>query len=225
MFQAYAASEAKSELKLFEYEPGALASNEVQIKVETCGICHSDLSMLNNDWGISQFPLVPGHEVIGIVESLGAQVKHLKIGQRVGVGWFSNSCMTCEWCVGGEHNLCESTEGIIVGRHGGFADRVRTDATWAIPIPDGINPESAGPLMCGGITVFNPILQFNIKPTDHVGIIGIGGLGHMALKFLHSYGCEVTAFSSNEEKENDAKIFGANHFVNSSDSNLSLIHI
>ena len=219
MFQAYAASEAKSELKLFEYEPGALASNEVQIKVETCGICHSDLSMLNNDWGISQFPLVPGHEVIGIVESLGAQVKHLKIGQRVGVGWFSNSCMTCEWCVGGEHNLCESTEGIIVGRHGGFADRVRTDATWAIPIPDGINPESAGPLMCGGITVFNPILQFNIKPTDHVGIIGIGGLGHMALKFLHSYGCEVTAFSSNEEKENDAKIFGANHFVNSSDSN------
>lgn len=219
MFQAYAASEAKSELKPFEYEPGALASNEVQIKVETCGICHSDLSMLNNDWGISQFPLVPGHEVIGIVESLGAQVKHLKIGQRVGVGWFSNSCMTCEWCVGGEHNLCESTEGIIVGRHGGFADRVRTDATWAIPIPDGINPESAGPLMCGGITVFNPILQFNIKPTDHVGIIGIGGLGHMALKFLHSYGCEVTAFSSNEEKENDAKIFGANHFVNSSDSN------
>ena len=218
MFQAYAASEAKSELKPFEYEPGALASNEVQIKVETCGICHSDLSMLNNDWGISQFPLVPGHEVIGIVESLGAQVKHLKIGQRVGGGWFSNSCMTCEWCVGGEHNLCESTEGIIVGRHGGFADRVRTDATWAIPIPDGINPESAGPLMCGGITVFNPILQFNIKPTDHVGIIGIGGLGHMALKFLHSYGCEVTAFSSNEEKENDAKIFGANHFVNSSDS-------
>jgi len=174
---------------------------------------------LNNDWGISQFPLVPGHEVIGIVESLGAQVKHLKIGQRVGVGWFSNSCMTCEWCVGGEHNLCEFAEGIIVGRHGGFADRVRTDATWAIPIPDGINPESAGPLMCGGITVFNPILQFNIKPTDHVGIIGIGGLGHMALKFLHSYGCEVTAFSSNEEKENDAKIFGANHFVNSSDSN------
>ena len=219
MFQAYAASEAKSELKPFEYEPGALASNDVQIKVETCGICHSDLSMLNNDWGISQFPLVPGHEVIGIVESLGAQVKHLKIGQRVGVGWFSNSCMTCEWCVGGEHNLCESTEGIIVGRHGGFADRVRTDATWAIPIPDGINPESAGPLMCGGITVFNPILQFNIKPTDHVGIIGIGGLGHMALKFLHSYGCELTAFSSNEEKENDAKIFGANHFVNSSDSN------
>ena len=218
MFQAYAASGAKNELKPFEYEPGALASNEAQIKVETCGICHSDLSMLNNEWGVSKFPLVPGHEVIGIVESMGVQVKHLKIGQRVGVGWFSSSCMNCEWCTGGEHNLCGATEGIIVGRHGGFADRVRTDATWAIPIPDGVNPESAGPLMCGGITVFNPILQFDVKPTNRVGVIGIGGLGHMALKFLHSYGCEVTAFSSSPDKEKEAKIFGADHFVNSSDS-------
>ena len=106
MFQGYAASEAKAELKPFEYEPGALEGNEVQIKVETCGICHSDLSMLNNDWGISKFPLVPGHEVIGTVELVGEQVKHLEVGQRVGVGWFSNSCMNCEWCVSGDHNLC-----------------------------------------------------------------------------------------------------------------------
>ncbi len=219
MFKAYAASAAKNELKPFEYEPGPLAENEVQVKVETCGICHSDLSMLNDDWGMSQFPLVPGHEVIGIVESTGEQVKHLKPGQRVGVGWFSNSCMSCEWCVGGDHNLCGTTEGIIVGRHGGFADRVRIDATWAIPIPDGVNPESAGPLMCGGITVFNPILQFDVKPTYRVGVIGIGGLGHMALKFLDAYGCEVTAFSSSANKEEEAKSFGADHFVNSSDSN------
>jgi alcohol/geraniol dehydrogenase (NADP+) len=174
--------------------------------------------MLNDDWGISQYPLVPGHEVIGIVESTGEQVKHLKPGQRVGVGWFSNSCMTCEWCVGGDQNLCGTTEGIIVGRHGGFADRVRIDATWAIPIPDGVNPESAGPLMCGDITVFNPILQFDVKPTYRVGVIGIGGLGHMALKFLDAYGCEVTAFSSSSNKEEEAKSFGADHFVNSSDS-------
>ena len=184
IFQAYAASGAKAELKPFEYEPGILPGNEVQIKIETCGICHSDLSMLNNDWAMSSFPLVPGHEVIGIVEAIGEQVKHLEIGQRVGVGWFSNSCMNCEWCVGGDHNLCETAEGIIIGRHGGFADRVRSDARWAIPIPDGVNPESAGPLMCGGITVFNPILQFDVKPTNRVGVIGIGGLGHMALKFL-----------------------------------------
>jgi len=218
IFKAYAASEAKTELKPFEYEAGILAGNEVQIKVETCGICHSDLSMLNNDWGISAFPLVPGHEVIGNIESVGEQVKHLKVGQRVGVGWFSNSCMNCEWCVGGDHNLCGSTEGVIVGRHGGFADRVRIDATWAISIPDGVNLESAGPLMCGGITVFNPILQFNVKPTNRVGVIGIGGLGHMALKFLDAYGCEVTAFSSNISKEEEAKSFGADHFINSSDA-------
>ncbi len=218
IFKAYAASEAKTELKPFEYEAGILAGNEVQIKVETCGICHSDLSMLNNDWGISVFPLVPGHEVIGNIESVGEQVKHLKVGQRVGVGWFSNSCMNCEWCVGGDHNLCGSTEEVIVGRHGGFADRIRIDATWAIPIPDGVNLESAGPLMCGGITVFNPILQFDVKPTNRVGVIGIGGLGHMALKFLDAYGCEVTAFSSNISKEEEAKIFGADHFINSSDA-------
>jgi uncharacterized zinc-type alcohol dehydrogenase-like protein len=156
--------------------------------------------------------------VIGIIESVGEQVKHLKVGQRVGVGWFSNSCMNCEWCVGGDHNLCESTEGIIVGRHGGFANRLRIDATWAIPIPDGVNLESAGPLMCGGITVFNPILQFDVKPTNRVGVIGIGGLGHMALKFLDAYGCEVTAFSSNINKEEEAKSFGADHFIDSSDA-------
>jgi len=218
IFQAYAASGAKARLKPFEYEPGILPGNEVQIKIETCGICHSDLSMLNNDWAMSSFPLVPGHEVIGIIEAIGEQVKHLKIGQRVGVGWFSSSCMNCEWCVGGDHNLCETAEGIIVGRHGGFADRVRSDARWAIPIPDGVNPESAGPLMCGGITVFNPILQFDVKPTNRVGIIGIGGLGHMALKFLAAYGCEVTAFSSSENKEEEAKSFGADYFISSSDS-------
>ena len=218
LFQGYAASGAKKELKPFEYEAGIIAGNEVQIKVETCGICHSDLSMLDNDWGISTFPLVPGHEVIGIIESVGEQVKRLKVGQRVGVGWFSNSCMNCEWCVGGDHNLCGNTEGIIVGRHGGFANRVRIDATWAIPIPDGVNLESAGPLMCGGITVFNPILQFDVKPTNRAGVIGIGGLGHMALKFLDAYGCEVTAFSSNMNKEEEAKSFGADHFINSLDA-------
>ena len=195
-----------------------MKGNEVEVKVETCGICHSDLSMLNDDWGMSIFPLVPGHEVIGIVESIGEHVKNVKIGQRVGVGWFSNSCMNCEWCMGGDQNLCQTAEGIIVGRHGGFADRVRINAMWAIPIPDGVNPKSAGPLMCGGITVFNPILQFDVKPTNRVGVIGIGGLGHMALKFLNAYGCEVTAFSSSGNKEDEAKSFGADYFVNSSDS-------
>ena len=174
--------------------------------------------MLENEWGMTTYPIVPGHEVIGVVQATGEQVNHLKIGQTVGVGWNSKSCMSCEWCIGGNHNLCSTVQGIIVGRHGGFADQVRADAAWTIPIPMTIKLEVAGPLLCGGVTVFNPIFQFDVKPTDRVGVIGIGGLGHMALKFLHAYGCEVTAFSSSPGKEAEARSLGADHFVNSRDS-------
>ncbi len=213
----YAASTPGGELKAFKYEMEKLGVNQVDIKVEFCGICHSDLSMLDNEWGMTQYPFVPGHEVIGTIESVGQNVKSLKIGQRVGLGWSSGSCMTCESCMSGDHNLCKSNEGTVVGRYGGFADKVRAEAAWVIPLPDQLESESSGPLFCGGITVFNPIVQFNIKPTDRVGVIGIGGLGHIALKFLSAWGCEVTAFSTSSEKEAEAKSFGANHFVNSKD--------
>ncbi len=218
MIKAYAAFEAGGELKPFAYDPGELGVEDVEIQVESCGICHSDLSMINNEWGFSQYPLIPGHEVIGKVVSLGKFARNLQIGQRVGLGWFSSSCMDCEWCVSGNHNLCLKAEGTIVGRHGGFADRVRAHHTWVIPLPEGIDPTAAGPLFCGGITVFNPILQFNIKPVDRVGVIGIGGLGHMAIRFLRAWGCDVTAFSSSPDKEAEAKQMGANHFINSRDS-------
>lgn len=214
----YAALSAGGELKEFDYKQGQLGINQVDIKVESCGICHSDLSMLDNEWGMTQYPFVPGHEIIGIVEAVGENVKNLKNGQRVGLGWSSGSCMTCEWCVSGNHNLCKSNEGTIVGRYGGFADRVRAEAAWVIPLPDKLDPLSSGPLFCGGITVFNPIVQFDIKPTDRVGVIGIGGLGHMALGFLSAWGCEVTAFSTSPGKEAEAKSFGAHHFVNSKDA-------
>ncbi len=171
-----------------------------------------------NDWGMTQYPFVPGHEVAGIVEEVGAAVTHLQNGQRVGLGWFSHSCMTCQQCMEGDHNLCPSAQGTLVGRHGGFADRVRADAAWVVPLPDGIETAIAGPLFCGGITVFSPILQSGVKPTDRVGVVGIGGLGHMALEFLRAWGCEVTAFSSNPDKEADARRFGAHHFVNSRDA-------
>ena len=217
MVKAYAATEPAGKLQPFEYQLTPIKPNETELRVEFCGICYSDLSMLNNDWGMTQFPFVPGHEVIGIVEKLGPQAKGLEMGQRVGVGWHAGSCMTCEWCLSGDHNLCAAGQGTIVGRHGGFADRIRVDATWAIPLPEGIDPESAGPLFCGGITVFNPIVQFGIKPTDRVGVVGIGGLGHMALRFLAAWGCEVSAFSSSPAKEAEAKSFGASHFVNSRD--------
>jgi uncharacterized zinc-type alcohol dehydrogenase-like protein len=218
MIKAYAAQGPGEALQSFEYDPGSLGADEVEIQTEYCGICHSDLSMLDNDWGMTEYPFVPGHEIIGTLVSAGDNVSQSLVGQRVGVGWNAHSCMTCEWCVGGDHNLCASAQGVIVGRHGGFADRVRVDAAWVFPIPAGLPADVVGPLLCGGITVFNPLVQFDVKPTDRVGVIGIGGLGHMALKFMSAYGCEVTAFSSSADKEAEARHLGADHFVNSRDA-------
>ncbi|MCB1159282.1 MAG: NAD(P)-dependent alcohol dehydrogenase [Leptospiraceae bacterium] len=217
--KAYAAHNAKSELVPFEYEAGLLSSDEVDIKVESCGICHSDLSMLDNDWGMTQYPFVPGHEVIGTILEIGNNVQDLKVGDKVGLGWMSGSCMSCDSCMSGDHNLCNKAEQTIVGRHGGFADRVRSRAEWLVKIPEGLNPNATGPLFCGGITVFAPILQNNIKPIDRVGVIGMGGLGHLAILFLKAWGCEVTVFSSSPEKEIEAKKLGAHRFVNSTDPN------
>jgi uncharacterized zinc-type alcohol dehydrogenase-like protein len=217
MIRAYAVHEAKGKLEAFEYEPGPLGAEEIEIDVTSCGLCHSDLSMINNDWMFSQYPLVPGHEVVGEVTRVGDAVKNITRGQTVGLGWFSSSCMTCASCMSGDHNLCGSAEQTIVGRYGGFADKVRCKAEWAIPLPDGLDPRDAGPLFCGGITVFNPIVQFDVKPTDRVGVVGIGGLGHLALQFLNKWGCEVTAFSSSESKADEARSLGAHHIVNSRD--------
>src|SRR6478672_2894657 len=218
MIQAYAAHTKGGKLEPFAYDPGVLKDEEVEIKVDYCGICHSDLSMLKNDWGNSQYPLVPGHEVVGTVAAVGERVTTVKIGQQVGLGWYSHSCLHCEWCMSGNQNLCQTAEQTIVGRFGGFADKVRAHQEWVIPLPAGLDPAKAGPLFCGGITVFNPIVQFDVKPTDRVGVIGIGGLGHMALKFLQAWGCDVTAFSTNPDKEAEVLELGANHFVNSRDA-------
>ncbi len=210
---AYAAHEVKGELKPFEFTLPEIQPDQVDVEVMYCGVCHSDLSMLDNDWRISRYPFVPGHEAVGKVVARGSQVKHLKIGQIVGVGWTASSCLTCYDCMSGNHNLCNHAQPTIVGRYGGFADRVRVQAAWAVPIPEGVDISKAGPLFCGGITVFNPIVQHNISPLAKVGVIGIGGLGHMALRFLKAWGCEVTAFSTSPEKEEEARALGAHHFV------------
>ena len=218
MIKAYAALEPGGKLQPFEYDPGVLKKNHVEIDVEHCGICHSDLSMINNEWGFTQYPLVPGHEVVGIISQIGEDVTNVQIGQRVGLGWHSGYCMTCPSCMGGDHNMCANQEGTIVGRHGGFAEKVRAHAASVFILPKGVDSASAGPLFCGGITVFNPIVQYGVSPTDKVGVIGIGGLGHMALMFLKAWGCEVTAFTSSDTKKAEALKMGAHHTINSRNS-------
>jgi len=216
--KGYAAQVAKGRLEPFEFELPDIGKDEVEIKVHYCGICHSDLSMLNNDWRRTEYPFVPGHEVIGEVVAMGDNVSNLAVGDFVGLGWISQSCMHCDQCIDGAHHLCKSKEETIVRRHGGFAEYVRCHWSWAIALPDGIDPSKAGPLLCGGVTVFNPILMSNVSPLDKVGVIGIGGLGHMAVKFLNKWGCEVTAFSSTESKTKEILEMGAHHVVNSRDS-------
>jgi alcohol/geraniol dehydrogenase (NADP+) len=220
-YNAYAAKTAKGPFEPFSYNPGELGSEEVEIKVSHCGVCHSDLSMLDNDFGFTGYPFVPGHEVTGIVSALGKETKGLKIGQKVGLGWSSHSCLSCHECLSGDHHLCASARWTIVGRHGGFADHVRAQWTWVRPLPEALDLATTGPLLCGGITVFAPFVINDIPSTARVGVIGIGGLGHMALQFANKWGCEVHAFTSSDSKEAEAKKLGA-HFVHNTKSSEAL---
>lgn len=215
MIKAYAAQGAGEALAPFEYDPGPLGRDEVEINVDSCGLCHSDISMLDNEWGFTQYPFVPGHEVIGTIAEVGSDVANLQPGQRVGLGWHSGYCNDCQTCNSGDHNLCASAQPTIAGHHGGFAEKVRAQAKAVVPLPEGVNPDTAGPLFCGGITVFNPLVQFDVPPTAKVGVIGIGGLGHMAVKFLNAWGCEVTAFTSSDSKKKEALEMGAHKVLNS----------
>jgi alcohol/geraniol dehydrogenase (NADP+) len=215
--RAYAAAKSKAPLEPFEYDAGPLGAEQVEIAIEHCGVCHSDVSMIDNEWGNADYPLVPGHEIVGKIVTLGPQAKGLKVGQRVGVGWFTGSCMHCHACIGGDQHHCGERVETIVGHHGGFAERVRAHWAWAFPLPNALDAASAGPLFCGGITVFSPILLNGIKPLDRVGVVGIGGLGHLAIKFLRAWGCEVTAFTSSTSKHAEAKALGAHHAVSSTD--------
>lgn len=216
MIDAWVAGSVKQKLVRRQMDLGPLGADDVEVAVEHCGLCHSDLSMLNNDWGMSQFPAILGHEAVGRVVAVGSAAKGVKVGQRVGIGWNANSCMHCRQCMSGDHHLCSQGQPTIAGHFGGFASRVRSHWAWAIPLPEEINVAESGPLLCGGVTVFSPLARF-AKPTDRVGIIGIGGLGHMAVKFAAAYGCDVTAFTSNESKFAEARSFGANHVVSTRD--------
>jgi alcohol/geraniol dehydrogenase (NADP+) len=213
---AWVVTEPKGKFGRQQIDLGPLGAEDVEVAVEHCGLCHSDLSVLKNEWGISQYPAVLGHEVIGRVTAVGSAAKGLKVGQRVGVGWNAGSCQHCRQCLSGDQHLCLKAQPTILGHQGGFASHVRSHWAWAIPLPEQINLAESGPLLCGGITVFNP-LAMHAKPTDRVGIVGIGGLGHMGVKFAAAYGCEVTAFTS-ESKFDEARGFGAHRVVSSRDS-------
>jgi alcohol/geraniol dehydrogenase (NADP+) len=214
---AWVANTAKQQLVREPLDLGPLAAEDVEIAVEHSGLCHSDLSILQNDWGIAKYPAVLGHEITGRVTALGSHAKGLRLGQRVGVGWLCGSCMHCRWCMSGDHHLCEKAQLTIVGHRGGFATHVRSHWAWALPLPDGLSFEDAGPLLCAGVTVFAPLLRY-AKPMDRVGIVGIGGLGHLAIKFAAAYGCEVTAVTSSMDKFEEAKRFGASHVASSADA-------
>lgn len=216
--QGLAAHAAGAELLSYHYDPGKLGLQEVEIAITHCGVCHSDLHLIANDWGVSQYPFIPGHEIIGTVAAVGSEVRSLQIGQRVGLGWQSNSCGQCEWCLKGLENLCPEAEATCVHRNGGYADSVRANARFVVPIPDALESEHAAPLLCGGITVYNPLRDHGVNPSSRVGVIGIGGLGHIAIQFARAFGAEVTAFSTSADKEEEAKSLGAHNFVNSRES-------
>lgn len=214
---AWVAPTQKSQFIKQEIDLGPLGEEDVEVAVEHCGICHSDLSILNNEWGNSIYPAVLGHEIVGHVVSIGQAVKGIKIGQKVGIGWMASSCMHCHQCMSGNHNFCPETVATIIGHSGGFASHVRAHWAWTMPIPEKLPLADTGPLLCGGVTVFNPLVTYT-KPTDRVGIVGIGGLGHLAVQFAAAFGCDVTAFTSSESKFKEARDFGAQNVVSSRDS-------
>jgi len=217
MYKAWTVKAAKQPMVLETVDLGPLGAEDVEVAVEHCGLCHSDLSVLNNDWGNSQYPAILGHEVVGRVTAVGPNAKRHQVGRRVGVGWFSASDMHCRQCMSGNHHLCPQVQTTIIGHRGGFASHIRVHWAWAIALPEKLNFADAGPLLCGGVTVFAPLARY-AKPTDRVGIIGIGGLGHMAVKFAAAYGCDVTAFTASESQFEEAKGFGANHVLTSKDA-------
>jgi uncharacterized zinc-type alcohol dehydrogenase-like protein len=210
----FAVHAAGAHLLPYKYDPGELKADEVEVKISHCGVCHSDVHLIDNDWGMSKYPFIPGHEIVGTVTAVGSLVQSLTVGERVGIGWQADSCGICEWCRKGEEHLCAKSQPTCVGRNGGYADSVRVNWRFAIPVPAALESENVAPLLCGGITVYAPLRNHGVRPSWRVGVIGIGGLGHMGLQFAKAFGAEVTAFSTSKNKESEARELGAHHFVN-----------
>ncbi|DBA82260.1 hypothetical protein WJX79_003382 [Trebouxia sp. C0005] len=215
--QCFAAKDKKGKLERCEYEPLPLQAGDIEIKVTHNGLCHSDVHVMREEWGPCKYPMVPGHEIVGVVEQLGSSVTHLKKGDTVGFGWFKDCCQHCDACITGNDNICPEGAATIMGggkNTGGFAERFRGSGNLAVKIPDNMSPADAAPLLCAGITVWSPIRKYVTKPGMKVGVVGLGGLGHLAIQFLaKAVGAEVFAISHSPNKREEAMKLGATHFV------------
>jgi uncharacterized zinc-type alcohol dehydrogenase-like protein len=225
---AYGARAAKAPVALMTIERRDPGPHDVEIEILYCGICHSDVHKVNDDWGNTQFPVVPGHEIVGRVVSEGASPSRFRKGELVGVGCIVDSCRVCPECRAGHEMFCnkgvtftfDSLEpGKKTRTYGGYSANMVVDERYVLRIPKGLDPASAAPLMCAGITTYSPLRQFGCKPGDQVAVVGLGGLGHMAVKLAASMGAEVTVLSTSRDKEKDAARLGAKRFVTTREPN------
>ncbi|OQW53743.1 MAG: hydroxyacid dehydrogenase [Proteobacteria bacterium SG_bin7] len=226
--KAFAAKTANAPLVPFEITRRDAGPNDIQIKIDYCGICHSDLHQVADDWGGSIYPMVPGHEIIGRIVNVGKKVKKFKIGDSVGVGCFVDSCRKCVSCKQGLQQYC--TEGFVgtynsyekdrvTVTYGGYSSEIVVDQNYVLKIPKNLNMAGAAPLLCAGITTYSPLCHWKIKKGKKVGVIGLGGLGHMGIKLARKMGAEVSLFTTSESKAKDAKRLGARRVILSKDKN------
>ncbi len=214
----YGARAAGQLLEPFTYEEPEIGGDEVRVAVSHCGVCHTDVHAIDGDFGVFSFPLMPGHEIVGRVTEVGAGVAGLEEGDRVGIGWQGRCCGECEWCREGEEHLCQDIADCGTWTpYGGFSSSIVVDGRFAYPLPAAMAPEAAAVLMCAGIAVYPPLRRYAAGASPRVGVVGVGGLGHLAIQFAHALGCEVTALSSSPGKEEEARAFGADHFLLSTD--------
>ncbi len=225
--KGYAVQSAESEFATFDFERRDLGADDILIEIQFCGVCHSDIHQAKNEWGNSIFPMVPGHEIVGRVAKIGADVSKFAEGDYAGVGCFVDSCGTCENCENDVEQFCQvhcsqtynSTEmDKKTPTYGGYSNQIVVKEEYALKISDEKNLAGIAPLLCAGITTYSPLKRFNVGAGQQVGIVGLGGLGHMGVKFAVSMGAEVTVFSTSPSKEADAKKLGAHHFVVTKDA-------
>ncbi len=214
----YAAAEKGAPLQPVEFDLGEPGPFEVIIRITHCGLCHSDLHFLDADLGyMAKFPLIPGHEIVGIVERTGDQLTEVRVGDRVGVGYQCKACLDCEWCRRSMENFCKKKQATVAGRPGGFASHIRVDGRFSYPIPKQLSSEHAAPLLCAGHTLYSALRRHGAGPDVRVGIVGLGGLGHIGVQLARAMGSEVSVISSSEQKKADAGKLGAHRFLNERD--------